>query len=181
MRSEALTEYVPWDALSEAEQSDEVDRVYRQADPATAEGILRAAWPGDYDKNVAFAQAMMGAVPGTLDVLRMLEAVGLGDSPAVLKWLASAGRLMAGVPGDPRSIPTTIQSKAGAIAMSEDFSAAEGDAFDEAADNLMDEQARAQATGNLAKVKRLDREIRALFVRRYGTDPAVGSSGGATA
>ena len=44
----------------------------------------------------------------------------------------------------------------------------------------MTEQEKAQAAGNLAKASRIERELRALFVRRYGTDPAVGSSGGPT-
>ena len=53
--------------------------------------------------------------------------------------------------------------------------------FDEKAEDLMSEEAAARAAGNLGKSKRLEREIRALFVRRYGTGPAVGSSGGPTA
>ena len=41
----------------------------------------------------------------------------------------------------------------------------------------MAEETQARATGQLGKSKRLQREIRALFVRQYGTDPAVGEGG----
>ena len=52
--------------------------------------------------------------------------------------------------------------------------------FDEKTDDLMTAADAARAAGNLAKADRLEREIRALFVKRYGTGPAVGSSGGPT-
>ncbi len=55
------------------------------------------------------------------------------------------------------------------------------DSFDEKTDDLMTQQELAQVEGNLGKVNRLERELRARFVRRYGTGPAVGSSGGPTA
>ncbi len=55
------------------------------------------------------------------------------------------------------------------------------DSFNERTDDLMTEESQARAQGNTAKSRRLQREIRAMFVRQYGTDSAVGSSGGATA
>ena len=103
-----FAEYVPITDLTKFEQDDEIERIYRQADPETSARILRVAWPGaDYETNVEFAQQMMTAIPGSVEVLRVLEAAGIGDSPDILKWLASAGRLMAGVPGDPTTLPTT--------------------------------------------------------------------------
>ena len=55
------------------------------------------------------------------------------------------------------------------------------DTFDEKADELLTEQDQALQEGNIAKANRLEREIRAMFVRRHGTAPAIGSSGGPTA
>ena len=55
------------------------------------------------------------------------------------------------------------------------------EAFDEQTDALMTEQEQAQVEGNIAKANRIERELRAMFVRKYGTGPAVGSSGGPTA
>lgn len=51
------------------------------------------------------------------------------------------------------------------------------DNFDEKTDDLMTEQAQAQAEGNIGKANRLERELRALFVKRYGSGPIVGSEG----
>ncbi len=64
----------------------------------------------------------------------------------------------------------------GAINMSETAA----DNFDETTDDLMTQEEQARSEGNLGKASRLQREIRALFVKRYGTAPAVGSSGGPT-
>ena len=102
-------EYQSWGDLTEFEQNDEYEKIYAAADPGMAARILKVAWPGsDYAKNVEFAKAMMVTVPGSLEVLRVLEATGMGDHPAILKWLAAAGRLMAATPGDPTSIPSSI-------------------------------------------------------------------------
>ncbi len=57
----------------------------------------------------------------------------------------------------------------------------DSDTFEEQTTGLMNEAAQARVTGNLAKARRLQKQIDAMFVRQYGTDPAVGSSGGATA
>ncbi len=54
------------------------------------------------------------------------------------------------------------------------------DSFNEKTDQLMTEESQARAQGNFGKSKRLQREIRAMFVRQYGTEPATGSSGGPT-
>ena len=53
--------------------------------------------------------------------------------------------------------------------------------LDKEADGLMVDKEQAQVEGNTSKVTRLERELRALFVRKYGTGAAVGSSGGPTA
>ena len=83
-------EYVPWHDLSETEQNDQYEKIYAAADPEMANRTLQVAWGGDMAANVEFAKAMMVATPGSLDVLRVLESVGMGDHPAILKWLASA-------------------------------------------------------------------------------------------
>ncbi len=55
------------------------------------------------------------------------------------------------------------------------------DTGDEQTTDLMNEATQARVTGNLAKARRLQKQIDAMFVAQYGTDPAVGSSGGRTA
>ena len=55
------------------------------------------------------------------------------------------------------------------------------DNFDEGVDTLLIQQEQAQVEGNLATVDRIEKELRARFVKRYGTGAAVGSSGGPTA
>ena len=52
--------------------------------------------------------------------------------------------------------------------------------FDERTGAMMGEAAAAREAGNGAKANRLEREIRAMFVQRYGTGPVVGTSGGPT-
>ena len=95
-------EYVPWHDLSETEQNDQYEKIYAAADPGMAVRTLKVAWGGDTDRNVEFAKGAMVSIPHSLEVLRVLESVGLGDHPSVLKFLASAGRLLAATPGDPR-------------------------------------------------------------------------------
>ncbi len=53
--------------------------------------------------------------------------------------------------------------------------------FDEQTETLMTESEEAALAGNIAKRDRIEKQLRALFVKRYGTGPAVGSSGGPTA
>ena len=60
------------------------------------------------------------------------------------------------------------------------MSEADDDAFDEKADALMSEETQARATGDLGKANRLQREIRSLFVRRYGNESIVGEGGRVT-
>ena len=53
--------------------------------------------------------------------------------------------------------------------------------FDELSETLFAEQEEATHNGNIAKAQRIEKQIRSMFVKRYGTGPAVGSSGGPTA
>ena len=132
---------------------------------------LKAHWGSDLPANLGYSQAFSEAHP---DVAQVLETVGLSDHPGLVLAAAILGRRYATRAGDPSQITTR---KAGARNMSN----IDSDNFNERADDLMAEEAQARATGNLAKSKRLQREINAMFVAQYGTDPAVGSSGGATA
>ena len=171
----SMAEYEPYDTLTEAERDEAFEGVMSLSDPDTARGILEAEWPGtEYDQNVEFGNAALRAISGSAKALRVLEAVGVADHPDLVRFIASAGRLMAGVPGDPTSIPTITN---------EDRHMTDIDpaAFDEQTEALMSEQEEAGLQGNFAKRDRIERDLRALFVKRYGTGPAIGSSGGPTA
>ncbi len=81
--------------------------------------------------------------------------------------------------GDPASISTTpTRSEAKQMTNTNEI---DTDSFDEQTTDLMNEAAQARLTGGHAKARRLQKQIDAMFVAQYGTDPAVGSSGGRTA
>ena len=51
------------------------------------------------------------------------------------------------------------------------------DTFEEQTTDLMNEAGQARATGHLAKARRLQKQIDAMFAKRYGDEPIVGSGG----
>ena len=168
-----LADYKPYGELSEDEQGQEFDRVFSLADPDTSRGILQAEWPGaDFDQNVAFGEAVLAAVPGSLDVLRVLEVVGLADHPDLIRWVASVGRSLAGKSGDPTSIPSTLgkgKQMSNSKAVEAQIAA------------LEDEMDKAEAVNDSIKLQELYEKQQGLYrLLPGGADPAVGSSGGPT-
>ena len=144
---------------------DQVLGVYGDED-ADEVAELRQEWPGtEMAAELGYVKwfleeyvppHLIERVPDDIDLLRLGAAVG--------RELFHRHHLDAG------------ERSEGARNMSE----IDADNFDERADALVAEEEQARAAGNLGKANRLEREIRALFVRRFGTGPAVGSSGGPT-
>lgn len=164
--------YEPWDALTEAEKDEEFDKILEFADPEMARRLLHVAWPSDFEANIAFADAALASIPGSLDALRVLEAAGLADHPAFVKFLAGAGRLMAGVAGDPTTIPTT-QERNQQVSNTENIR--------ERIDELQEEIERAQSRNDRSKANRLYAEQQKAYRRLPGgTDPVIGESGRTT-
>ncbi len=168
-----LEDYRPYDALDEFEQEEEFDRVYALAEPGPAEAALRASWPGaEYAKNIEFGNAMLAAIPGSLDMVRVLEVVGLADHPALVRWVVSARRLMAGTPGDASTIPTTTEGKPMGNTR----------AIEARINDLQTQIEKAQSQRDGTTANRLYAEqLRLGRQLPGGTEPAIGSSGGATA
>lgn len=162
-----MADYVPWDALTEAEQGEAFDSVMARSDPAAALRELQTAWPGaELQRNVEFAWATVAAIPGSAEALQVLEAVGIADHPALIQWLASAGRLMAGVSGDPTTVPK------GGPPM------ADTDAIEDAIDALQEQIEQAQARHDTGRANRLYQQQ--LDLQRSmpgGSGPAVGHGG----
>ena len=176
MPSGGMDDYQPWSALTEAEQNDEFESVMSRADPEMARRELGVAWPGgEYDRNVAFVTATAGAVSNTAAALRVLEAVGVADHPELIKWMANVGRLLAVVPGDAATIPTS-KSKGKPMTNTMDTKAIE-----ERIDAIEDDIDRAKSRGDYTKANALYAAQQSLYRRLPGgSDPAVGSSGGPT-
>ena len=107
-------------------------------------------------------------MPGSLEAIRVLEVAGILDHPAVTRWMASAGRMMAGTPGDATTIGKTKGKPMDSIN------------FDEKTETMMTEASVARSRGESAKAARIQRQIDALFTRQYGTEPVIGTSGGPT-
>ena len=113
------------------------------------------------------------------EVVSTIMTRGAGYDPLIIELLAVLGRQWAETPGDPLTV--RLFPGTGDHGQERDMNETDADSFGEQTDALMTEQEQAQAEGNVGKVDRLERQIRARFVRRYGTDPAIGSSGGPTA
>ena len=167
-----LDDYKSYDQLTEDERGQEFDRVFSLADPDTSKGILQKQWPGaEYDKNLAFGEAALAAIPGSLDVLRVLEVVGLADHPDLIRWLVSAGRAMASKPGDPATIPINSGANSQMVNMStKDIEAR--------IDTIQDEIDHAQARNDDSKAQSLYEQQQALYrLLPGGGAPIVGSQG----
>nr|CAK32570.1 hypothetical protein 10D02-36 [uncultured organism] len=151
-----LADYKSYDELSEDERGQEFDRVFSLANPDVSESTLRRAWPGaEFDRNREFGDAALAAIPGSLDVLRVLEVVGLADHPDLIRWLVSVGRALASKPGDPTTIPITQGEGKQMVSMNTKQIEAKIDA-------LQDEIDRAQALNDDVKSNRLYQEALAL-------------------
>lgn len=139
---------------------------------------LREEWGADAGRNLEFAAATAREFEAHYpEIIQTINNRGAGDDPLIVELLAVLGRQWAETPGDPR----TVRLFPGTGDHEQETNMSDADNFDEQTDALMTEQEQAQTEGNLGKVDRLEREIRARFVRKYGTGAAVGSSGGPTA
>ena len=140
---------------------------------------LRSEWGADAGRNLEFALATSLEFEAHYpELVATVAARGAGADPLIVELLAQLGRQWAETPGDPRTV--RLFPNTGDRGQETNMSENNSHDFDEKADDLMAEEAAARAAGNLGKSKRLEREIRALFVRQYGTGSAVGSSGGPT-
>ena len=128
---------------------------------------LKAKWGSDMGANLAFYQAFALAHP---EINEILTAAGFGDHPVIIEVGAALGRKYATHAGDPSRI-TTQKSGAKMVAEMDQVD------FDAKTEALQNQQLDAQARGNTAEAEKIDREIRRLFVQRYGTDPIVGEGG----
>ena len=141
---------------------------------------LKSEWGADAGRNLEFALATsLEFETHYPELVATVARRGAGADPLIVELLAQLGRQWAETPGD----PTTVRLFPNADGHGQERNMSEinkGD-FDERADALMDEEKQARASGNLGKSERLEREIRALFVRQYGSGPVVGTSGGPTA
>jgi hypothetical protein len=81
--------------------STEVDSAIAKLNNNGAESAaLVAEWGQDFKDNFSFARAAFKDVAANNpDLIRQVEASGLGNSPAVLQFLAKQGRLSAGLMG----------------------------------------------------------------------------------
>ena len=139
---------------------------------------LREEWGADAGRNLEFALAASREFETHYpEITQTIMTRGAGYDPLVIELLAVLGRQWAESPGD----PTTVRLFPGTGEQEQETSMDIGDNFDEQTDALMTEQELAQAEGNLATVDRIEKELRARFVKRYGTGGVIGSSGGPTA
>ena len=156
------------DAVPPPVSTELVDQVLGAYGEEDAEEVaaLRQEWPGtEMSANLGYVKFLLDEYVPT----HLIEQVP--DDIALLRLGAALGRELFH-----RHHANAGQHSEGPRNMSE----INTDSFNEKTDQLMTEESQARAQGNLGKSKRLQREIRAMFVRQYGTDAAVGSSGGPT-
>lgn len=170
-RTSFTDEYAAYSSLPEQEQDKIFDSVLELADPNTSRGLLQRQWPGDeYAANLAFSAALVEAVPGSLEAVRVLEAVGMIDHPAIVKWMVAAGRLMATTPGDSNSIPTATGDQTMPSMNTAQIEAK--------IDTIQDDIERAQAVNDDVKANALFAQQQGLYrLLPGGGDPIIGSQG----
>ena len=136
---------------------------------------LRDDWGADAGRNMEFAAAASREFETHYpEIISTVTARGAANDPLVVELLAVLGRQWAETPGDPSTVrlfPNTDGHEQ-ETAMNET-----NIDFDEKVETLMNEQDQAQQAGNIAKRDRIERQLRGLFVRKYGTGPAVGEGG----
>ena len=140
---------------------------------------LKSEWGADAGRNLEFAAATAREFEAHYpEIIQTINNRGAGDDPLVVEILAVLGRQWAETPGDPLTVKLFPNSDG--HGQERNMSDIGADDFEEQTDQLMTEQEQAQTEGNLSKVDRLERELRARFVRKYGTGAAIGTSGGPT-
>lgn len=74
-----------------------IDAVRGQIAPAYEQTVeqLRKEWGGAYDRNVALAQRALREMEGGDELIQTLDATGLGNHPALVKFFAKLGAEMA--------------------------------------------------------------------------------------
>jgi hypothetical protein len=141
---------------------------------------LREEWGDGAGTNLVFASAAAREFADHYpEVVQTIENRGAGDDPLIVEILAVLGRQWAETPGDPRTV--RLFPGTGNHEQERNMNEIDANNFDEQTETLMTESEEAAQQGNLAKRDRIEKQLRALFVRRYGTGPAIGSSGGPTA
>ena len=137
---------------------------------------LRSEWGADAGRNLEFAFAASREFEKHYpEVVSTIERRGAGADPLIVELLAVLGRQWAETPGDPMTV--RLFPNADGHGQERNMSEIDAENFDEKTEALMVEAAEARLEGNLGKSNRLEREIRALFVRRFGSEPIVGSGG----
>ena len=172
MGGSGMDEYVPYDSLSEDEKDTAFEGVMSLSEPGVSEGIFKREWPGaEYDRNREFGDAALRAVSGSLDVLRVLETVGIADHPALVRWIVSVGHLLASQPGDPSSISTNLGASKQMVGMNTAQIEAKIDSLEDAID-------AAQARNDTTKAQLLFETQQGLYQQLPGgREPIVGGSG----
>ena len=142
---------------------------------------LRSAWGADAGRNLDFALAASRQFESHYpELVETVLERGARNDPLVIELLATLGRQWAESPGDPATVRLFPGSDSHGQEQEKQMSEINVGGFDEKVEALMNESEQAASAGNLAKRDRLEHEIRALFVRKYGTGAVVGSSGGPT-
>ena len=141
---------------------------------------LRDDWGADAGQNMKFAAAASREFETHYpEIVETITRRGAVTDPLVVELLAVLGRQWAETPGD----PATVKLFPGRDGHEQETNMNEidADSFDEKTTELMNQQDQATAAHDDAKAQRIERQLRQMFVRRYGTGPAIGSSGGPTA
>ena len=167
--------------IEEAEERDDTDgdpfdltsnetalSTMRAVAPETAEA-LHTAWRGDLAANLKFAQAAFNEY-ATPALVEQFEANGLGNHPDVIKAMASVGRRIAAIEGNPASVGRETKS-----VEPEDTRSREEQY--EAFEALISEQTQALERGDRQKALRMEKEVRALAEKLTSNEPIVGRGG----
>ena len=137
----------------------------RAAAPETAE-TLHTEWRGDLAANLKFAQAAFNEY-ATPALVEQFEANGLGNHPDVIKAMASVGRRIAAIEGNPASVGKKIKPV-------EPKDTRSREEQHEAFEQLVSEQTQALERGDRQKALRMEKEVRAMAERLSGGAPIVG-------
>ena len=142
---------------------------------------LKSEWGGDAGLNLDFALAASRQFEAHFpELVATVAERGASRDPLIVELLATLGRQWAETPGDPATVRLFPGSDSHEQEQEKQMSETNVGGFDEKVETLMNESEQAGDAGNLAKRDRLEGEIRALFVKKYGTGAIVGSSGGPT-
>lgn len=155
---QAEPEAIDWSDMTKA--TDVAFRNMALVDREAAED-LRRRWGPDAPANLQFARAFAKAHP---DLVQRLAVYG--DAPELIEAAAHLGRLYAAEPGNP---DTVQRMKPMEVAKMEEVQ----DRIDE----LREARNKALSRNDHSKAERIDRQMRELYGRIAGNEPAVGTAG----